>query len=30
LVVSNIGGDAVDWAIDTWNSFALWVQGLFK
>jgi len=30
LVVSNIGGEAVDWAIDTWNSFALWVQGLFK
>ena len=30
LVVSNIGGDAMDWAIDTWNSFALWVQGLFK
>ncbi|MCA1008279.1 thiamine pyrophosphokinase [Rhodococcus hoagii] len=30
LVVSNVGGDAVDWAIDTWNSFALWVQGLFK
>lgn len=30
LVVSNVGGDAVDWAVDTWNSFALWVQGLFK
>ncbi|RVW03173.1 putative cytokinetic ring protein SteA [Rhodococcus spongiicola] len=30
LAVSNIGGDAVDWAIDTWNSFALWVQGLFE
>ncbi|MFC9790714.1 putative cytokinetic ring protein SteA [Rhodococcus sp. NPDC127528] len=30
LVVSNIGGEALDWAVQTWNSFALWVQGLFK
>lgn len=30
LTVSNIGGDAVDWVVETWNSFALWVQGLFK
>ncbi|AQA24624.1 thiamine pyrophosphokinase C terminal family protein [Rhodococcus sp. MTM3W5.2] len=29
LVVSNIGGEALDWAIATWNSFATWVQGLF-
>ncbi|AWK72390.1 putative cytokinetic ring protein SteA [Rhodococcus sp. NPDC019627] len=30
LVVSNVGGEALDWAIATWNSFALWVQGFFK
>ena len=30
LVVSNIGGEALDWAVATWNSFALWVQGFFK
>ncbi|WP_027503139.1 putative cytokinetic ring protein SteA [Rhodococcus sp. UNC363MFTsu5.1] len=30
LVVSNIGGEALDWAIATWNSFATWVQGLLK
>ncbi|MGW6375093.1 putative cytokinetic ring protein SteA [Rhodococcus sp. NPDC055112] len=29
LVVSNIGDEALDWAIATWNSFATWVQGLF-
>ncbi|GCE42333.1 conserved membrane protein ML1361 [Rhodococcus wratislaviensis] len=30
LVVSNVGGEALDWAVATWNSFALWVQGFFK
>lgn len=30
LVVSNIGGEVVDWAVQTWNSFAIWVQGFFK
>ncbi|MFC4604671.1 putative cytokinetic ring protein SteA [Rhodococcus kronopolitis] len=30
LVVSNIGGEAWDWAVQTWNSFAVWVQGLVK
>ncbi|MDJ0111237.1 SteA C-terminal domain-containing protein, partial [Rhodococcus erythropolis] len=30
LVVSNAGSEVLDWAIATWNSFALWVQGLFK
>lgn len=30
LLVSNAGQDQVDWAIDTWNRFALWVQGLFR
>ncbi|WP_345347876.1 putative cytokinetic ring protein SteA [Rhodococcus olei] len=29
LVVSNVGSEALDWAVQTWNSFALWVQGLF-
>jgi uncharacterized membrane-anchored protein len=29
LVVSNVGGEAIDWAVETWNSFAIWVQGLF-
>jgi uncharacterized membrane-anchored protein len=30
LVVSNVGGEALDWAVATWNSFALWVQGFFR
>ncbi|WP_424806987.1 putative cytokinetic ring protein SteA [Rhodococcus sp. 27YEA15] len=30
LMVSNAGSEVLDWAINTWNSFALWVQGLFK
>ncbi|MFD1813497.1 putative cytokinetic ring protein SteA [Rhodococcus gannanensis] len=29
LVVSNVGGEAIDWAVESWNSFAIWVQGLF-
>lgn len=29
LLVSNAGQDQLDWAIDTWNRFALWFQGLF-
>ena len=28
LAVSNVGSEALDWAVQTWNSFALWVQGL--
>ena len=28
LAVSNIGGESLDWAVDLWNRFALWVQGL--
>lgn len=28
LVVSNIGGEALDWAIATWDRFAFWAQGL--
>ena len=30
LVVTNGSGATLDWAIDTWNSFALWVQGLVR
>lgn len=30
LLVSNAGQAQLDWAINTWNSFALWVQGLFR
>ena len=30
LVVTNGSGATLDWAIDTWNSFALWVQGLLR
>ncbi|WP_072845306.1 putative cytokinetic ring protein SteA [Rhodococcus tukisamuensis] len=30
LVVSNVGGEAWDWCVQTWNSFALWVQGMVK
>ncbi|GGG11119.1 thiamin pyrophosphokinase [Rhodococcoides trifolii] len=28
LIVTNGGGETLDWAIATWNSFAEWVQGL--
>lgn len=28
LVVTNGSGASLDWAIETWNSFAVWVQGL--
>ena len=28
LAVSNIGGESLDWAIDLWNRFAVWFQGL--
>ena len=30
VVASNMGPELLDWAINTWNSFAMWVQGLFK
>lgn len=30
LVVTNGSGATVDWAVETWNSFALWVQGLLQ
>jgi uncharacterized membrane-anchored protein len=30
LVASNMGGEVLDWAIATWNHFALWVQGLLE
>jgi uncharacterized membrane-anchored protein len=30
LAVSNIGGESLDWAIDLWNRFALWFQGLLS
>ncbi|WP_228001934.1 putative cytokinetic ring protein SteA [Nocardia australiensis] len=26
LLASHLGNDALDWAIDTWNRFALWAQ----
>ncbi|MEV0946829.1 putative cytokinetic ring protein SteA [Rhodococcus sp. NPDC049939] len=29
LLVSNVGGPVLDWVVDTWNSFALWIQGFF-
>ncbi|WP_327114949.1 putative cytokinetic ring protein SteA [Nocardia sp. NBC_01730] len=28
LLAANSGGDVTDWAIETWNRFALWVHGL--
>ncbi|KZF12159.1 thiamine pyrophosphokinase, partial [Rhodococcus sp. EPR-157] len=28
LVVSNMGGEVMDWAVTMWNSFVTWVQGL--
>ncbi|MFG1797549.1 putative cytokinetic ring protein SteA [Nocardia sp. NPDC049149] len=28
LLASNTGTDAIGWAADTWNRFALWAQGL--
>lgn len=28
LLASNTGGETLNWTIDTWNRFALWVQGL--
>jgi uncharacterized membrane-anchored protein len=27
VLVSNVGDQTLNWAIDTWNRFALWVQG---
>ena len=30
LAVSNVGGEVIDWAIETWNRFAGWAQGLFE
>ncbi|KAA0016184.1 putative cytokinetic ring protein SteA [Antrihabitans cavernicola] len=30
VIASNMGAELLDWAIATWNSFAIWVQGLFK
>ncbi|MGL4304511.1 MAG: putative cytokinetic ring protein SteA, partial [Mycobacteriaceae bacterium] len=30
LLVSNVGQEALDWAVEVWNRFALWVQGFFK
>ena len=30
LVVSNMGGEVLDWAVQLWNSFATWVQGLLE
>ncbi|WP_406238296.1 putative cytokinetic ring protein SteA [Nocardia sp. NBC_01009] len=28
MLASHMGGEVLDWAIDTWNRFALWAQGL--
>jgi uncharacterized membrane-anchored protein len=28
LIVSNLGGDVVDWAVQSWDSLVVWVQGL--
>ncbi|MGY4103569.1 putative cytokinetic ring protein SteA [Nocardia sp. R16R-3T] len=28
MLASNMGTEALDWASDTWNRFALWAQGL--
>lgn len=30
LAVTNVGSEVLDWAVQTWNSFALWVQGLLR
>ncbi|AOW92751.1 thiamine pyrophosphokinase [Rhodococcus sp. WMMA185] len=30
LAMSNVGGEVLDWAVATWDSFVLWVQGFFK
>lgn len=30
LVASNMGGETLDWAIATWNSFVTWAQGLLE
>ena len=30
LVASNMGSEVYDWAVATWNSFALWIQGLLE
>ena len=30
VLASNMGSEVIDWAISTWNTFAVWVQGHFK
>lgn len=30
LVVSNLGGEVLDWVITTWDSLVVWVQGFTK
>ena len=30
VLVSNQGHDLLQWGIDQWNRFALWVQGQFR
>jgi uncharacterized membrane-anchored protein len=30
VVARDAAADLLIWAVETWNSFALWVQGLFR